>query len=260
MTNTLMTGSPNLIQCPNPECRHSDNFLGNVACDRCQTPLTYRYLRAVGQGASHSKPGELVDGRYSVLAPRLWLDTQPAEPPTPPNLMSDAALAYLRLYPHQLHVPTLYGVCAGALGEVLLLDNVPVNDRGQWLPSITEEWAAATPVRQLYWLWQLLQLWPVLSQAGVGTSLTVGNNLCVEGWRVRLRELIPDSLVEHSGSLDQVVQLWQEWLPQASPAIAEPLRQFCRGSLVTPLRQNFRPFAINLTGCCLSKRRKPHCN
>ncbi|MBF2075378.1 MAG: serine/threonine-protein phosphatase [Synechococcales cyanobacterium C42_A2020_086] len=187
------------LHCANPNCRHAENVLGQVVCDHCQTPLIYRYLWAVD--AAQIPVGSLVDNRYAVIHPQVWLDTQPGVPPQLPEEHTADLLPYLHLYPQRLHVPELYGVCpvpktAGCQGNappILLLENVPLDPQtGQLYPNLENAWISASAVRQVYWLWQILQLWRPLQQQGVVSSLLRADNLIVDGWRVRLRELISD--------------------------------------------------------------------
>src|ERR671933_60107 len=55
-------------------------------------------------------------------------------------------------------------------------------------------WTQVPAVRQVYWLWQILELWTPLEEMGMASSLLVPDNLRVEGWRVRLRELYTDAV------------------------------------------------------------------
>jgi protein phosphatase len=201
------------IQCVNSECLHPDSALGQAVCDRCQTPLVYRYLWAMG-GVAHGSSSmavnaadipidTLVADRYWVARPQIWLDTQPARAADVPTLMPNMALSYLYLYSHRLHLPVLYGFCAETEEDkaIALLDNAPFDATGHLLPTLETVWETTPYVRQIYWLWQILQLWRPLKQQGVATSLLVPENLHVEGWRVRLRELLPDRLESnHSGA------------------------------------------------------------
>lgn len=182
------------IQCPNSECLYADNHLGQPVCDRCQSPLTYRYLWAVGVGAAQHSPSSLLDCRYAVINSQIWLDTQPGLAPKVPPSLSEYTLPYLHLYPHRLHLPELFGVYQPTEDQppVLLLENAPIDGTGQLLPLLEMAWASAPAVRQLNWLCQMLQLWQPLKTRGVATSLLISENLHVEGWRLRLRELVVD--------------------------------------------------------------------
>ncbi|MBI4782086.1 MAG: protein phosphatase 2C domain-containing protein [Oscillatoriophycideae cyanobacterium NC_groundwater_1537_Pr4_S-0.65um_50_18] len=220
------------IQCVNSDCLHPDNAPDQAVCDRCQTPLVHRYLWASsGANCGVVNPANIpvdtkVADRYWVIRPQIWLDTQPVRAADVPNLMPETALAYLYLYSHRLHLPGLYGFCAETeeTPAIALLDNAPLDATGQLLPHLVTAWKTVSSVRQIYWLWQILQLWRPLRQQGVATSLLVPDNLHVEGWRVRLRELLsdrpelsqPDSSTESpepiTPSLKGLGALWQTWV------------------------------------------------
>lgn len=191
-----MSLSQPLIHCPNPTCSNPLNPVGHRVCESCQTTLLYRYLRAAHRGTEQIQPGLLVADKYYVMPGQIWLDTRPTFAPHAPEQLTAEMIPYLRLYPQRLHVPEVYGVCKmgkmSPMGEILLLDNIPVDAKGNYYPSIVEAWASASPVRQVYWLWQILELWPQLTELRVATSLFSVENLRVDGWRVRLRELYSD--------------------------------------------------------------------
>lgn len=207
-----------------------------------------RYLWAVGTTAEQIAPGEQVADRYQAIAPQLWYDTQPDQPPEVPPEIPAIALPYMHLYHHCLHVPELYGFCSWGEGaaakRVMLLENIPVDASGQLYPSLKDAWPKATAVRQLYWLWQILQLWEDWREEGVASSWLVAEDIRVEGWRVWLRQLaldragraeadsdssgrgstiIPDLLPQLS--LQDLGQCWADWFETGTqPAIAEPLQ------------------------------------
>ncbi len=164
-------------------------------------PLSNRYLWAVGSASALYRAGEQVADRYQVVAPQIWKDAQPELPPEFPEQLSGNILPYLCLYPHRLHVPEVYGVCQLEGSVVVLLENVPIDSRGELYPSIKSMWSKATAVRQVYWLWQILELWTPLEELGVASSLLVLDNLRVEGWRVRLRELYADVVEDKNREL-----------------------------------------------------------
>ncbi len=218
--------------------------MGTSACETCTTPLVYRYLWAVGKAVLSVPVNSTVVGRYYVKAPQIWLDTQPALPPDfPPAELPDDWQAYLQLLPQRLHLPEVYGVCElpslpdGESGLVLLLEQAPLTEKGSLLPAIAQSWASATAVRQLYWLWQLLQLWEPLTQQGAIASLLVADNLRVEGWRVRLCQLFWDEGLLAASTppiepmpslrLADLAILWLGWVDSAQPAIADALRHLC---------------------------------
>ncbi len=271
------------LQCPNPECLYPDNQIGLPVCARCQTQLTYRYLWAVQEQHREQNPatdeqplyqfgnrtanrktnladieiGTLVDCRYLVLTSQIWLDTQPGLLTKAPAQISPQAAVYLRLQAHRLHLPELYAIHQPDADQpaILLLDNVPiqaplqeVNQAGQLQPPLSSVWAEAPAVRQLNWLGQMLQLWQPLQVQGVASSLLAVENLHVEGWRLRLRQLIGDPVAVPAPvlvgmavgaptrseresppaavgpGLADLAQLWSGWIETAQPTIRHILR------------------------------------
>jgi protein phosphatase len=213
------------MQCADPDCLY-DNVLGKRVCDRCQKPLQYRYLWAIGESLNDIPAGTLVSDRYVVMSPQIWLETKPTRQAEVP-ILPDEALPYLHLYPQRLHVPGLYSFCLLENDSpVMLLDNQPIDPSGKLYPAIASAWTAATAVRQVHWLWQLLQLWTPLRQQGVATSLLIPDNLRVEGWRVRLCELIPDDVAPPP--LKDLAAVWQSWVSHAQPLVREALQGFLK--------------------------------
>lgn len=238
------------IQCPNPECRRP-NRLGDRECEQCQTPLVHQYLWAVGTNAAEIPVGAIVGGRYAVISPQIWIDTQPAQMPDVSLTLPDAALPYLHLYSDRLHLPGLYDLYPQGqnMPPILLLENAPLTADGVLMLGLESLWSSASPVRQLYWLWQLLDLWQPLQREGVTRSLLVADNLRVEGWRVRLRELIADetatavteapgleapdpdeipTALPHAPTLADLGEFWQRWIDTAQPEIRESLQTLCQ--------------------------------
>jgi protein phosphatase len=211
------------MQCSNLGCLYPNNVLGKRVCDRCQAPLEYRYLWAIGESVTQIPAGELVSDRYVVMGSNIWLETKPTQAPDIP-IFPDGVQPYLQLYPHQLHVPGMYGFCILAQDPIFLLNNVPVDASGKLYSALASEWSSTSAVRQVYWLWQMLQLWEPLKQQGVATSLLVPDNLRVEGWRVRLCELIPDRLT--SPQLKDLANCWRPWIAYAQPPVAKALQAF----------------------------------
>ncbi len=230
------------ICCPNPHCAAPLNTLGNLVCNACQTPLIYRYLWAVGQPPGAFPAGTQVAGRYYVSAPQIWLDTQPGLPPDMSVNWSTDVLPYLHLYPQRLHVPEVYGFCPehgdAQTSAIFLLENVPIDEKGNLKAAIAQAWSQATATRQLYWLWQLLQLWTPLLEQGVASSLLAAANIRVEGWRVRLCQLFNDADVLATAEtrelepaaapgLADLANRWLEWMSTAQPEVAAPLQTLC---------------------------------
>jgi len=223
------------IYCSNSVCSAPLNAIGKSTCQSCGTPLVYRYLWAVGEGVAEWAPGSHVSSRYYVTAPRIWLDTQPSLPPEVPDHWSDAVTPYLRLYLQRLHVPEVYGFCLGETEaperEIFLLENIPLDASGILYPSLAGVWEGAHPVRQLYWLWQLLELWQPLQEEGVAASLFAPDNIRVEGWRVRLCQLYQDAVVlpdeASTLTLGDLARLWMGWLEQTHSKHKADLWNLC---------------------------------
>jgi protein phosphatase len=180
----------------------------------------------VGENAAQRKIGATAgNARYYVVQPNVWLDLEPGEPPTQPPELPEEWLPYLYLYPQRLNVPEFYGISVDGRGEeVCLLDNAPITADGKPLPLLTQVWKNATAPRQVYWLWQLLQLWQPLHQWNVAGSLLDSNLIHVQDWRVRLQMLEPS---HPSVTLSDLASIWQIWLPEAKPAIVPALTEIC---------------------------------
>jgi protein phosphatase len=216
------------IQCTNSGCLYAENAIGKRVCDRCQSPLEYRYLWALGEGVERMKPGTWVgdsttEQRYVVISPQIWLDTQPTLTPDVPDL-PESVSPYLHLYPQRLHVPGVYGFSKLPNGaSVLLLNNAPIDPSGKLCPELTAVWSSTAIARQVYWLWQMLQLWTPLWQQGVASSLLVPENLRVEGWRIRLLRLIPDGVVPPR--LADLADCWQPWIDLSHTALQDFIQE-----------------------------------
>jgi len=220
-----MISTERVIYCINPDCTSPINSLGSRVCANCQTALVHRYLWATGPKAAKILPGTTVANRYEVITHQVWLDTQPGLLPDIPVELPNEVIPYLRLYYQRLHIPQPYGYIPyfeGDGDDILLLENVAIAETGNIYPAIADAWEQATAVRQVYWLWQILQLWKPLSELGVANSLLMLNNLRVQGWCVRLLELhqTPENLV----SLPDLGKFWQPWVASAKPAVAEKLQ------------------------------------
>jgi protein phosphatase len=215
------------ISCTNPQCAQPLNAIEAKVCAHCGTTITRRYLWAVGDSAASRKVGATTgNARYYVTAPNVWLDLEPQVPPTQPPELDALSLAYLYLYPQRLHVPEFYGLSIDGRGEeTILLDRAAVNASGEPLPTIVEAWKTASATRQVYWLWQLLQLWSPLHQWDAVGSLLDGNLIRVEDWCIRLQELQPS---HPSTDLSDLASIWQIWLPAAKPAILPDLTAICQ--------------------------------
>lgn len=200
-----------------------------------------RYLWAIGQGIDAYKPGEIIADRYLVVSQRVLLETKPAIYPETPLEVPVGIAPYLRLSPHSLHIPQVYGSLTVGEGrresQTWLLESAPlstgspligreaVNTEGQLLPELTNAWKEATALRQLNWLWQIANLWEPLSREGVASSLLSPNLLRVEGSLIRLLELQPDQ--KQAPSLKQLGQWWLQALPGASAITLNFFQKLC---------------------------------
>lgn len=180
------------------------------------------YLWVVGDGVDHLPLDELVGQRYRVVAPRLWLDTQPDQRPDTPDTLPDQALPYLHTHPLRLHVPGLYGALQpGLSAPILLLENAPIHPQaGILFPDLETALAEANPLRQIQWIWQTWELWQRLEAYGLRRSLIQPQNIRVEGWRIRLLELYGD---EVALGLTDLAALWLSWLVPLHLSVSEPL-------------------------------------
>lgn len=206
-----------------------------------------RYLWATGQSAAQLRPGTLLGGRYLVGQEQVVLDTQPGRPPESIDELPPSITAYLRLSTYPLQIPQVYGILRleeAAIArspqtsepQILLLEHAPIypegavdaNGRaieGVLTPSLVSEWQQGNALRQLNWLWQMVQLWQPLLSEGCAASLMTPALLRVDGALVRLLALQPDS---GTPSLAMLGQFWQRSLVGTQPEIAAFVDQLCQ--------------------------------
>ncbi|MBE9217124.1 protein phosphatase 2C domain-containing protein [Plectonema cf. radiosum LEGE 06105] len=228
-----MISTQRIVYCTNPHCTDPVNTYGNRLCANCLTPLTYKYLWAVDTKKINLEPGEKIASRYQVISPQIWLDTQPILIPDISEKIPDKLIPYLRLHNLRSHLPHVYGFVRlpqNNNDNILLLENAPINDKGSLYPAIIDVWEHSTAVRQVYWLWQILELWQPLSELGVAGSLLVPENLRVQGWCVRLLELIENT---NTPSLQQLGESWQPIVAISNTKVNNSLKkivkQMCSG-------------------------------
>ncbi|MFB2894114.1 serine/threonine-protein phosphatase [Aerosakkonemataceae cyanobacterium BLCC-F50] len=194
-------------------------------------PSMNRYLWASDPASAQIPPEVLIQDRYQVIAPQIWLDTQPEAPPYVPQELPEEIIPYLRLFPQRLHIPEVYGVAVLSeepnSAEAILLENVPIDPEGNLYPAIVDQWHQTKAVRQVYWLWQILQLWAPLAELGVASSLLIPENIRVQGWRVRLLQLFSDRTDPSNAqpSLAAFSDCWLEWIAGAHPSVLDRLQQ-----------------------------------
>ena len=182
------------------------------------------YLWASGESATQLSQVDFIEDRYKVIGPQIWQDTKPEQLLVPEDSLSDWVQLYLQFFPQRLHIPEVYGVCHLGNSEVVLLENVPIDDEGNLYPRLEEAWGDASALRQLYWLWQMLDLWSPLQEAGVALSLLLNNNVRVQGWRLWLLELHSESTT--SANLQDLGNFWSSLVNYASSDIALQLEGF----------------------------------
>ena len=231
-----------IIYCPNFTCQ-SPNPETQKFCQKCGTPLPKRYLWAVGgTGRPSYQPGDILADRYWVKQDQILVDTKPGVLPEMPVEIPGAIIPYLKLFPLRLHVPQVYGRLPSKGNDpnrdIWLLEETAIYPEGtmvavrkgqppeavhaQLLPSLTDCWADASPMRQLNWLWQMAQLWYPFKKEGVAGSLLNPGLLRVEGSLLRLLELPRDATTP---DLSELGQLWLSWTKTAHPAIGPYLEQ-----------------------------------
>ncbi|BCL39130.1 PP2C family protein-serine/threonine phosphatase [Nostoc sp. MS1] len=219
-----MLSTERIVYCINQNCEQPINPVGERVCASCQTPLVHRYLWATGSGAAEIPLGTKVADRYEVVKQQVWLDTRPGILAEAPEELPPDILPYLRLYPERSHLPQVYGfVSSGQEGaeDILLLENVPIDDEGNIYPAIINAWEQAKAVRQVYWLWQILQLWTPLSELKLAHNLLKSDNVRVQGWCVRLLELNPSTA---QPTLKDLSDFWQPLLELAKTSVTSELQ------------------------------------
>jgi protein phosphatase len=236
--NSPQNSPQNIIYCANPDCENQLNFVGDTICANCQTPLIYRYIWATSSlkhiTSGIVTPGTKVADRYEVISQQIWLDTEPGKIPEIPTKLPVQVIPYLKLFPQRLHISQAYGfihdVEQGG-NEILLLENIPVDETGKLYPAISESWEQATPVRQVYWLWQILQLWTPLLELGVAQSLLLTENIRVQGWCIKLIELYQKT---EQFNLSDLGRFWQPLVEVAKAPIAQELESIVQQMLIAP--------------------------
>jgi protein phosphatase len=222
------------LYCPKESCQFA-NPLTHKFCQDCSTPLPKRYLWAVGSHLHDCHSGTILGDRYLVIHKSILLDIKPGLLPEIPELDNLGSIKpYLKLIPHRLHIPQVYGILNLEHHQhhkkILLLERPPLITDGtvnevHLCNSLDTAWTEASSIRQIHWLWQLANLWQPLAMEGVTSTLLDLDCIRVEGVLIRLLELRPD--IDHSPKLSQLGEFWQQLLKNAKPSITAFLQELC---------------------------------
>ncbi len=231
------------VYCSIDACQ-TPNPLSHKYCQQCRTPLTKRYLWAVGDAARTIKLEEELVERYLALGNGVFLDTKPAlVPEIPLSEIPAVVKPYLRLIPYRLNLPQAYGMLSKP--EILLLEEVPIytdgENEGQLMPELTTAWKDASSMRQLNWLWQIAALWQPMLSEGVATSLMSSEVLRVEGSLVRLLYYHND---QEKPTFGQLGEFWSQLLKDTRSAIAPFLAEVCNSLINGQIRSSGQLSAI----------------
>lgn len=191
------------------------------------TVIPRQYLWAVGIDIEAFPAGTMLGDRYRVIDTQILVDTQSFKLPDIPDEFPTHVVSYLKLSRLVMHLPRPYGLLQFgeelSMSEVLLLEDAPIDSSGTLLPTLEESWGTASALRQLNWLWQVLQLWQPLAEQNMTKTLLAPKLLRVDGAWVRILELQPDST---KVELTQLGDLWVQWLDRVKPEISEPIAEF----------------------------------
>lgn len=222
------------LYCPKESCQFA-NPLTHKFCQDCSTPLPKRYLWAVGSELHDYHSGTILGDRYLIIHKSILLDTKPGLLPEIPELDNLGSIKpYLKLIPHRLHIPQVYGILNlehhQRHKKILLLERPPLITNGtvnevHLCNSLDIAWTEASSIRQIHWLWQLANLWQPLAMEGATSTLLDLDCIRVEGVLIRLLELRLD--IDHSPKLCQLGEFWQQLLKKAKPSIAAFLQELC---------------------------------
>ncbi|MCY7333036.1 MAG: protein phosphatase 2C domain-containing protein [Pseudanabaena sp. CAN_BIN31] len=191
------------------------------------TAVEQQYLWAVGLDTDTFPPDSLVADRYRVISSQIVVDTDAFSLPELPLEFQTYVVSYLKLSRLSLHLPRPYGLLLIGeelnLSEVFLLENVPIDRQGNLHPTLAEGWAAASALRQINLLWQVLNLWQPLAEQNMARTLIDPNLVRVDGMWVRLLELQADVAAV---DISQLGDIWVQWMDLAKPEIAEAIAEF----------------------------------
>lgn len=220
-------------------------------------PVPPKHLWAHVLGPAQCQLAQVLHDRYWSITSFLWRDTKPQLPPLVDGEHLPWVRPYQQLLSYRLHVPRIHDLLLlEDRSALVLLDNVPLDDRGQLAPSLEEIWPHSAAILQLYLLLQWLELWEPLQTQGVAESLLHLSNLRIDGWCVRLLQLVgpelpfnspkkePDRLWE-TVSLAGLGQLWEKLLASAHGEIAFELKDWIALLLTQPQETEHLQARIN---------------
>lgn len=185
------------IHCINPQC-NAVNPMNEGICEQCQTPMIRRYLWVMGEPDLSFDNGSVMGDRFYVVNENIVLDLKPGDMTFFPEDIPPDIVAYQRLFAQRLHIPQVYGAIAHE-NIIWLLEHqsIPLTPSGELLypqifPTLKNCWADASPLRQLNWLWQIVQLWYYFKKQKVLSSFLTKDNLRVDNGIIKIMELTPD--------------------------------------------------------------------
>jgi protein phosphatase len=233
MTNQLAAK----IVCQNSECQ-APNPVSHNFCAHCRTAIPKVYLWTLGEDAPSLKIGQtLANNRYVVVNNRVLLDTKPGWQPEVVERVPAFITPYLRLVGHRPHIPQVYGAIpynrSGRRTTTLwLLEKAPIYSEGlgaafagKVMPELSESWKNAGSMRQLNWLWQIVNLWDSMHVEGVSRTLLHPELLRVEGGLLRIIEFMPNG--DSPPKLAQLGKVWKLLQKTARIGIAQTLEKLC---------------------------------
>jgi len=219
-----MTNRITQIQCVNRRCKNLNSLEDNF-CHKCETPLVKRYLKIVGKLNKEYKIGDAIASRFLVCYSDIVLDTKPYLSPYSPDNLPLEITPYLKLFSHRLHLPQVYGFLKDETEAWLLeYDNIPLDSHGKLIyphlfPLLGKNISHASALRQINWLWQMIQLWKPLAKQKVLSSLFDSENLRENGAILKLIDLKLDH--EATPTLKNLADLWLTWLEDFDPLIKD---------------------------------------
>jgi protein phosphatase len=246
------------IVCYNPECQ-APNQVSQSVCAHCRFPIPKIYLWVLGDDLAEIKVGQMINGRYLLVAKRTLLDTKPALPPDKVDKIPEEITKYLRLLKYKQHIPQVYGRLTinrsgRKTSQVWLVENAPIHSSlmaanmiGELMPNIETGWKSAGSMRQLNWLWQIAQLWQPFLDEGCASTLLDPQLLRVDQGIIKLLEL---SIDNNPPQLTELGYLWQKWLKTARIGASQFMDKICQGLISGEIKKADQLIAIldqNLT-------------